>query len=47
MAGKLPSLMRADVRKVDLSMGEIIGVKEEVFREKGPGRTEMPPKIGI
>jgi ornithine cyclodeaminase/alanine dehydrogenase-like protein (mu-crystallin family) len=40
-------LSRADVEKVDLSMAEIIAAMEGVFREKGAGRIEMPPKIGI
>lgn len=40
-------LSRADVEKVGLPMLEIIAAMETVFREKGEGRTEMPPKIGI
>jgi ornithine cyclodeaminase/alanine dehydrogenase len=40
-------LSRADVEKVGLPMAEIIAAVEEVFREKGEGRVEMPPKPGI
>ena len=47
MAGEVLYLSRTDVEKVDLPMVEIIAAMEEVFREKGAGRTEMPPKIGI
>jgi ornithine cyclodeaminase/alanine dehydrogenase-like protein (mu-crystallin family) len=40
-------LSRADVEKVDLPMKDIIKGVEDVFREKGNGKTEMPPKPGI
>jgi ornithine cyclodeaminase/alanine dehydrogenase len=40
-------LSRADVERVGLPMPEIIGAVEAMFREKGAGRTEMPPKPGI
>ncbi len=40
-------LSRADVERVNLPMQEIIGALDEMFREKGEGRTEMPPKPGI
>jgi len=40
-------LSRADVEKVDLPMSDIIDAVEAMFREKGEGRTEMPPKPGI
>lgn len=40
-------LSRADVERVDLPMSVIIAALEEMFREKGEGRTEMPPKPGI
>ncbi|MHC4916177.1 MAG: ornithine cyclodeaminase family protein [Planctomycetota bacterium] len=40
-------LSREDVEKVGLPMTEIIGALEEMFREKGEGRVEMPPKPGI
>src|SRR5512135_2021668 len=40
-------LSRADVESVDLSMKEIIDLLEKAFLEKGNGRVEMPPKIGI
>ena len=40
-------LSRHDVETIDLSMTAIIGALEDMFREKGAGRTEMPPKPGI
>lgn len=40
-------LSRSDVERVGLTMSEIIGALEEMFREKGAGRVEMPPKPGI
>jgi ornithine cyclodeaminase/alanine dehydrogenase len=40
-------LSRAEVASLGLSMSEIIDALESMFREKGSGRVEMPPKIGI
>jgi ornithine cyclodeaminase/alanine dehydrogenase-like protein (mu-crystallin family) len=40
-------LSRADVERVALEMPAIIGLLEAAFREKGEGRVEMPPKLGI
>lgn len=40
-------LSRADVERVALPMPAIIAALEHAFREKGEGRTEMPPKPGI
>jgi ornithine cyclodeaminase/alanine dehydrogenase len=40
-------LSQADVASVNLPMAEIIGSLETAFREKGEGKTEMPPKPGI
>jgi ornithine cyclodeaminase/alanine dehydrogenase-like protein (mu-crystallin family) len=40
-------LSQSDVAAVGLSMAEIIATLERMFREKGEGRVEMPPKIGI
>lgn len=40
-------LSREDVESVGLPMAEVIGAVEAVFREKGEGRVEMPPKPGI
>ncbi|MCC7265203.1 MAG: ornithine cyclodeaminase family protein [Candidatus Latescibacteria bacterium] len=40
-------LSRADIEALDLPMGQIIEALEEMFREKGAGRVEMPPKPGI
>jgi ornithine cyclodeaminase/alanine dehydrogenase-like protein (mu-crystallin family) len=40
-------LSHSDVVGAGLGMTEIIRVLESMFREKGEGRVEMPPKIGI
>ncbi len=40
-------LSRQDVESVGLPMAGVIEAVETVFREKGEGRTEMPPKPGI
>ena len=40
-------LSREDVEAVDLSMADIIAALEEMFKEKGQGKVEMPPKPGI
>jgi len=40
-------LSRKDVETIHLPMAEIITALEEMFREKGEGRVEMPPKPGI
>lgn len=40
-------LSRSDVEAAEISMAEIIDALEMAFREKGAGRTEMPPKPGI
>lgn len=40
-------LSRADVESVGPSMGDIIEALERMFRDKGRGRVEMPPKPGI
>lgn len=40
-------LSRADVERVALPMSAILVALEEMFREKGEGRVEMPPKPGI
>lgn len=40
-------LSRRDVEEVGLPMADIIGALEMMFREKGEGRVEMPPKPGI
>lgn len=44
---KILYLSRRDVAKAGVTMPAIIAAVEEMFREKGMGRTEMPPKIGI
>jgi len=40
-------LSYSDVASAGPSMAEIIAALESMFREKGAGRVEMPPKIGI
>ena len=40
-------LSRKDVERINLPMAEIIAALEGMFREKGEGRVEMPPKPGI
>ncbi len=45
--GEILYLTRADVDAVGLPMAEIIEALEIMFREKGEGRVEMPPKPGI
>jgi ornithine cyclodeaminase/alanine dehydrogenase-like protein (mu-crystallin family) len=40
-------LSRKDVETINLPMGEIVDVLEAMFKEKGAGHTEMPPKPGI
>ncbi len=40
-------LSRRDVEAVALPMAEVIDALEAMFREKGEGRVEMPPKPGI
>jgi ornithine cyclodeaminase/alanine dehydrogenase len=48
MAGpRILYLSRVDVERVNLPMSEIIDALLAMFREKGEGRTEMPPKPGI
>ncbi len=40
-------LSRKDVETAGMSMAEIIGSLDQMFKEKGEGKTEMPPKPGI
>jgi len=40
-------LSHSDVVSAGLGMAEIIATLERMLREKGEGRAEMPPKIGI
>jgi ornithine cyclodeaminase/alanine dehydrogenase-like protein (mu-crystallin family) len=47
MSGEVLYLSYADVERVGLPIAEVIDAVEEAFREKGAGRTEMPPKPGI
>ena len=44
---KMLYLCREDVEKIGLSMAKIIAALENMFKEKGEGRVEMPPKPGI
>ena len=45
--GSILYLSRKDVEAIELPMSEIIEALEDMFREKGGGRVEMPPKPGI
>jgi ornithine cyclodeaminase/alanine dehydrogenase len=45
--GNLLYLSRQDVERVGLPMAEIIRALDSMFKEKGLGRVEMPPKPGI
>ena len=47
MSGKILYLSQADVERVALSMEEIINILEVMFKLKGQGKVEMPPKPGI
>lgn len=40
-------LSRTDIESIDLPMQEVISVLDQMFKEKGEGRVEMPPKPGI
>lgn len=40
-------LSQGDVRELHLPMADIIAALELMFREKGEGRVEMPPKPGV
>jgi len=44
---KLLYLSQENVRAIDLPMREIIAALHDMFREKGEGRVEMPPKPGV
>ncbi len=44
---KILYLSRTDVESVDLGMADIIDALDNMFKEKGEGRVEMPPKPGI
>ena len=46
-ANQLLYLSYDDVTRVELTMDEIIESMERMFRAKGQGKTEMPPKPGI
>ena len=45
--GKILYLSRKDVEDINLRMSEIIEALDQMFREKGEGKVEMPPKPGI
>ena len=40
-------LSKADVAALNLPMADIIKALEIAFRDKGEGKTEVPPKPGI
>jgi len=45
--GTVLYLSRKDIETINLPMREIVDALEAMFKEKGAGRTEMPPKPGI
>jgi ornithine cyclodeaminase/alanine dehydrogenase-like protein (mu-crystallin family) len=45
--GTVLYLSRKDVETIGLPMREIIDALDAMFKEKGAGRTEMPPKPGV
>ncbi|HEY4687779.1 MAG TPA: ornithine cyclodeaminase family protein [Anaerolineae bacterium] len=45
--GKVLYLSRHDVEAVNLPMRDIIDALDQMFKEKGEGKVEMPPKPGI
>lgn len=47
MEPKILYLSRADVASLGLPIESVISALEKMFREKGEGRVEMPPKPGI
>jgi ornithine cyclodeaminase/alanine dehydrogenase len=40
-------LSRRDIESLGITMAEVVDAVETMFREKGAGRTHMPPKIDI
>jgi len=44
---QLRYLSRRDVEWLGIPMTEVVAIVEEMFREKGAGHAEMPPKPGI
>lgn len=46
-ASRVLYLSRKDVESLNIPMSDIIGALDNMFREKGEGRVEMPPKPGI
>ncbi len=40
-------LSHEDVCRLNINMREVVGWVEEVFRYKGLGKYEMPPKPGV
>jgi len=47
MSNEFRYLSRRQVESLGMTMEEVIAIVEEVFRLKGEGRWEMPPKPGI
>jgi len=46
-ANQILYLSQAEVKEVGVSMAEIIDALEIAFKEKGGGRTQSPPKMGV
>ncbi len=44
---KILYLSKKDVETVNIPMATLIGALEDMFKEKGDGKVEMPPKPGI
>ncbi|KPK07101.1 MAG: hypothetical protein AMS20_03430 [Gemmatimonas sp. SG8_28] len=40
-------LSRRDIESLGITMAEVVAIVEDVFREKGAGRAQMPPKIDL
>lgn len=47
MNGNIVYLSKADVENAGLSMADIVDILENMFRLKGEGDVEMPPKPGV
>ena len=45
--GEFLYLSRSDVERINIPMRDIIDALDDMFKEKGNGRVEMPPKPGI
>ena len=46
-AGRVLYISRKDVEGIELTMSDITDALDRMFKEKGAGTDEMPPKPGI